>query len=107
MDSAFWDSSSLVPLCVRQKSTPLAQSLGERYRMAVAWFASVEIRGSIARMLRNGEITANQQVQSLVLLGVYQSDWREIAPGPAMRKKSEDFVERFPLRAADALQLGS
>jgi predicted nucleic acid-binding protein len=107
MDSAFWDSSSLVPLCVRQKSTPLAQNLGQQYRMAVAWFAPVEIRGSIARMLRNREITANQQAQGLALLDVYRADWREILPGPAMRQKAEDFVERFPLRAADALQLAS
>jgi predicted nucleic acid-binding protein len=107
MDPAFWDSSSVVPLCVRQKSTPLVQSLGEQYRMAVAWFAPVEIRGSFARMLRNGEITPNQKVQGIVLLDIYRADWREIAPSPALRQKAEGFVERFPLRAADALQLAS
>jgi predicted nucleic acid-binding protein len=75
--------------------------------MVVAWFAPVEIRGSIARLLREGQITPKQQVQGLALLGIYRADWREVAPGPAMRQKAEDFVERFPLRSADALQLAS
>ena len=107
MDPAFWDSSSVVPLCIRQKSTPLAQSLGKQYRMSVAWFTSVEVRGSIARLLRDGQITPNEKVQGLVLFDIYRADWREIAPGPALRQKAEDFVDRFPLRAADALQLAS
>jgi predicted nucleic acid-binding protein len=107
MDAGFWDSSSIVPLCVRQKATPFAQELGEKHRMVVAWFAPVEIRGGIARLVRTGQITANQQVQGLVFLDIYRADWREIAPSAAMREKAEDFVERFPLRSADALQLAS
>lgn len=107
METAFWDSSSIVPLCVRQKATPIAQALGEKHRFVVAWFAPVEIRGGIARLLRNGQIAPNQQVQALVLLDIYRGDWREISPTAAMRQKAEDFVERFPLRAADALQLAS
>jgi predicted nucleic acid-binding protein len=107
MDPASWDSSSVAPLCVRQKSTPVAQSLGQQYRIVVAWFASVEIRSSIARLLRTGQITPNQQVQGLALFEIYRADWREISPGPGMRQKAEDFVERFPLCSADALQLAS
>jgi predicted nucleic acid-binding protein len=107
MEPASWDSSSVVPTLVKQKASIRAKELTKTYRMVVSWFAPVEIRGSIARLLRNAEIAANEQVQALVLLGDLRSDWREIAPGPAMRQKAEDFVERFPLRAADALQLAS
>jgi predicted nucleic acid-binding protein len=107
MDLAFWDSSSLVPLCMRQKVTPIAQALAEKHRMVVAWFAPVEVRGAIARLLRTAEITPIQQVQALVRLEVLRGDWREVAPNAAVREKAEDFVERFPLRAADALQLAS
>lgn len=107
MEPAFWDSSSVVPLCVRQPSTQVAKSLGERYQLVVSWFASVEVRGAIARLMRMGQITANQQVQGLVFLDDYRADWREIRPTDGLRGKAEDFVERFPLRAADALQLAA
>jgi predicted nucleic acid-binding protein len=107
MDPAFWDSSSIVPLCVRQKATPISQALGQKHRMVVAWFAPVEVRGGLARLLRKRDITPNQQVQALVLLNIYRGDWREIPPNTAVREKAEDFVDRFPLRAADALQLAS
>src|SRR5215472_6845905 len=107
MHPAFWDSSSVVPLCVRQKATPIVQSLGEKHRMVVSWFAPVEIRGAIARLVRTSEITPNQQVQALVRLDVYRGDWREVLPHTEVQRKGEDFVERFPLRAADAMQLAS
>jgi len=77
------------------------------YRMVVSWLAPVEIRGAIARLLRMGLITPNQQVQGLVFLDIYRAEWREIAVTAATRDKAEDFVERFPLRAADAIQLGA
>jgi predicted nucleic acid-binding protein len=107
MEAAFWDSSSVVPTLVKQKASIRARELTTTYRMVVSWFAPVEIRGSIARLLRTREITANEQVRALVLLEDLRSDWREISAGPAMRQKAEDFVERFPLRSADALQLAS
>ncbi|HTX77770.1 MAG TPA: type II toxin-antitoxin system VapC family toxin [Terracidiphilus sp.] len=107
MEIAFWDSSMVVPLCVRQAITSNAQVLGEQFRMVVSWFARVEVHSSIARMLRMGQITANERVQGFVLLDRIRADWREVTPSEAMRQKAEDFVERFPLRAADALQLAS
>lgn len=107
METAFWDSSSIVPTLVRQKASINARELTKKYQMAVSWFAPVEIRGSIARLRRTAEITANEQVQALVLFRDLRSYLREIAPGPALRQKAEDFVERFPMRAADALQLAS
>jgi hypothetical protein len=61
----------------------------------------------MARLLRMGQITPNQQVQGLVFLGDYRGEWREIRPTDTLRDKAEGFVERFPLRAADALQLAS
>lgn len=107
MESAFWDSSSVVPLCIRQPATQVAKTLGERLELVVSWFTPVEVRGGMARLLRTGQITPNQQVQGLVFLDDYRADWREIRPTDSLREKAEGFVERFPLRAADALQLAS
>jgi predicted nucleic acid-binding protein len=107
MESAFWDSSAIVPLCVRESSTSASQALGEKYRMVVSWSAPVEVRGAIARLVRMGLANPNDQVKGLALLDIYRADWREVALGTTVRQKAEAFVERFPLRAADALQLGA
>ena len=36
-----------------------------------------------------------------------RSQWREISPSLAIRDQAERFLERFPLKAADALQLAA
>lgn len=107
MEFAFWDSSSIVPVCVHQRASTRAKELTIHYGMIVSWFAPVEIRGSFARLLRTNEITPNDQVQAVVLLNHLPSEWREVMPSEAMRERAEGFVDRFPLRAADALQLAS
>src|SRR3954453_21285983 len=107
MEPAFWDSSSIVPACVRQRASIRAKELTIRYRMVVSWFAPVEIRGAIARLLRMSDINPNDQVQALVLLDDLRSEWREVRPAEGLREKAEGFGERFPLRSADALQLAS
>jgi uncharacterized protein len=107
MEPAFWDSSSVVPIVVHQKASLRAKQLTETFRIVVSWLAPVEVRGGITRLKRMGQITPNEQVQALVLLDQLRSDWREITVTAATRDKAEDFVERFPLRAADAVQLAS
>jgi predicted nucleic acid-binding protein len=107
MEAAFWDSSSIVPVAVMQKASVRVKELTRTYRMVVSWFCPVEVRSGIARLVRMGEIESKQQAQALVLLDDLRSDWREMAPTDALRERAEAFVERFPLRAADALQLAS
>lgn len=107
MESAFWDSSSLVPLCVRQRATSDAEALNLRFSKVVWWAAQVEIRAAAARMLRTGQITPNEQVVAQVRLDEMRSRWREVLPSDSVRADAERFLDRFPLRAADALQLAS
>jgi predicted nucleic acid-binding protein len=107
MEAAFWDSSSLVPLCVTQPASPGAQALSQRYKMIVWWAAAVEIRGAAARLLRMGLLTSNQQVGARVRLEGLRSRWQEISPGPSLRDQAEQLLDRFPLKAADALQLAA
>ena len=107
MEYAFWDSSALVPLCVEQDATPQAESLAERYRMMVWWAAPVEMRSAFARLLRMGQITSKGRVEAQIALEGLRAVWREVEPGPALREQAERLIERFPLRAADALQLAA
>jgi predicted nucleic acid-binding protein len=107
MECAFWDSSSLIPICIDQLSTPEARALELKYRMAVWWCAPVEIRGSFARLVRVGKLTSNGQVQALVVLDRLRREWAEIEPSGELRIRSEEIIDRFSLKAADAFQLAA
>jgi predicted nucleic acid-binding protein len=42
-----------------------------------------------------------------VVLDRLRRNWREVAPSDNLRERAEALVDRFPLTAADALQLAS
>jgi len=107
MEPAFWDSSALVPLCVQQPASVRAETLSKQYAIVVWRAAPVEIRSAFSRLLRIGQLTSNGQVQSLVVLDEIRHNWREIAPTPGLRDQAERLLDRFPLKAADALQLAA
>ncbi|MGA2216757.1 MAG: hypothetical protein ABSG51_01635 [Terracidiphilus sp.] len=107
MEPAFWDSSSLVPLCIQQVSTQLAEALSQQYEIVVWWAAPVEIRSAFARLLRMGRLTSIDMGQAHVVLDDLRINWREIAPSEQIRDEAGRLVDRFPLKAADALQLAA
>jgi predicted nucleic acid-binding protein len=107
MDDAFWDLSSLIPLCVRERSTPKAQALSAKYRMTVWWSTPVEMRGAFARLVRMDQLTSTGHVEAQVRLDRMRSEWREVPPSESLREQAERLVDHFPLKAADAQQLAA
>ena len=107
MEDAFWDSSTLVRLCVQRQATPATLALSKQYQMAVWWSAPVEVRGAFARLVRMGQMSPNEHVQAQVRLDRMRSDWQEIYPSEPLREQAERLVDRFPLKAADAQQLAA
>jgi len=107
MDPAFWDTSALVPLCLRHRPTPLLQRLSETYDVVVWWATSVEARSAFARDLRAGVLTPAEHELAVGRLEELKAGWREIQPSEALRGLAESMVERYSLRAADALQLAA
>ena len=107
MTYAFWDSSSIIPLCVQQPSSVTVKELSTLYGMIVWWGTSVEFSSSVARLVRTGQISSNGQVQALVVFDQLRSKWREILPNIQLRERAERLVDRFPCSAADALQLAA
>jgi predicted nucleic acid-binding protein len=107
MEPAFWDASALVPLCVLQQATPRAESLSKKFGVVVWWAAPVEVHGAFARLLRVGQLTSTGNVQAQVVLAELRSKWREICPDPSLRDQAERLLDRFTLKAADALQLAA
>ena len=107
MEKAFWDTSSLVPLCVQQPASLAVQELTARYQVVAWWATTVEMRSAFARLLRMGQLTADEYSSALMVLGILRRTWREIQPSYQLREQAEVFVDRFQLRATDALQLAA
>ena len=107
IETAFWDTSALVPLCIQQNSSSLAGQLTAQYDIAVWWAATVEARSAFARDLRNGMISNAEHRRAILRLEKMRRDWREVYPDESLRSFAEDLPDRFPLRAGDALQLAA
>jgi predicted nucleic acid-binding protein len=107
MQRAFWDSSALVLLCVQQQATHIAETLSRKYEVVVWWAAPVEICSAFSRLARMGQLSVAGQVQAREVLHRLRVKWREIAPAARVRDHAEQLLDRFPLKAADALQLAA
>ena len=104
---AFWDSSALVPLCVRQGITPEAVSLFKTHEIVVWWSTPVEIASALSRLLRMKQIDGSECAKARKLARVIGDFWSVIQPSDALRSKAVQLVERYDLRAADSLQLAA
>ncbi|MGA9414278.1 MAG: hypothetical protein WBV60_06275 [Terriglobales bacterium] len=105
--SAFWDTSALVPLCVRQGSTPRAIALYENFEVVVWWATSVEIASALARLVRMKQLNSSDWAKAGKIATALANDWSVIQPSEAVRAKATKLVDRYDLRAADALQLAA
>ena len=90
-----------------QQATPFLQRLSRRYDMIVWWAAPVEIRGAFARLLRMGQLTASEHVGAQIRLRELRFKWLELLPDEELRDQAERLIDRFPIKAADALQLSA
>jgi uncharacterized protein len=105
--SAFWDTSALVPLCVRQSSTPRAVTLYKSCDAVVWWTTPVEIASALARLMRMKQLDSSDWTKARKLAAALAEAWSVIQPSDAVRAKGIQLVDRYDLRAADALQLAA
>jgi len=75
--------------------------------VVVWWGTPVEIRSALERLLRTGELTAREYHGAEGRLARLGLTWREIAPSDDVRSEAQTLLTRFPLRAADSLQLAA
>lgn len=107
MKPAFWDSSSLVPICVQQQASPTVRRLAKQYEVVVWWSTPVELSSAFSRLVRAGELTRAGQLLAEDSLKSLRSRWREVLPAETLRDEAEMLLARFPLSSADALQLAA
>jgi len=104
---AFWDASALVPLLVVQSSTRQAFTFESKYRIAVWWATHVEIVSALSQLLRLKGITPDEFAHAKVQAEGLANLWDVIVPTASVALGARILLERYPLRAADALQLAA
>lgn len=104
----FWDSSAIIPLCIKEPYSEtmrlLAQSDGD---LVFWWGTPVECSSSFARLRREGAISGDDEQQIRRLVDQLAQCGTEIAPSEEVRATARRLLLRHPLRAADALQLAA
>ena len=75
--------------------------------MVVWWGTPLEARGAFARLVREGQLTAEERVTAVKLLGQLRVAWDQILPTEKVRSLAEDLPDTHGVRAADAAQLAA
>ena len=74
----------------------------------VTWvWTRTEITGAIERRTREGALSRPQRREVLDRLRVLAGGWDEVTEVLTVRARAEALLARYPLRAADAGQLGA
>lgn len=105
---AFWDASAIVPLCCRQPASSLIRRLLRNHpRITVWWRTPVEVRSALARLTREGAISARAAAEPRKRLDLLRQSWSEMLPTQRVRSLAEKATEGYNLRAQDAFQLAA
>lgn len=98
----------MVPLLLQQPQTKRVRHLLEEDDEVVVWWGSaVECASAIARLHRDGHLSAAAERDARSLLDVLRKSWFEVQPGDAVREQAMRLLRVHGLRAADALQLAA
>jgi uncharacterized protein len=104
----FWDTSALIPLFIEEKGTAQAKSWLRTDPTVVVWtLTRVELLSALARRRREEPVASKRlQTARQEVLNTW-TRWSEVTAVDVVRRYAERLVETYPLRAADALQLGA
>jgi len=105
--TAFWDASALVPLCIHEAASRRARACLRTFAPVVWWGSLVEVYSAICRLHREREISAAGKQGAVARLQLLSRGWREILPDDSLRDLAAASLDKYPLRAADSLQLAA
>jgi hypothetical protein len=105
--SAFWDASALAHVCVPGQITRPARELVRTDVIAVWWSTSLEVRSVLNRVRREGTISSAAVRASWERASGLLSACIMIPPTDAVKELAYAQLDRFPLKASDALQLAA
>ncbi len=104
----FWDSCAIIPLCIEEPFSEFLRTTAEKDDGFVVWWGtSVECCSAFARYRRAGKISMEEERSLRELLGMLADSWNEISASEGVRTLASRLLLRYPLRAADSLQLAA
>jgi uncharacterized protein len=104
----FWDASAVVPLVIQEASTEMVSGWLEADPEMLLWgLTRVEIVSAIERRAREGILSMAARTAALRRIDRIAGAAHEVTDLLAVRSKSIALLGRYPLRAADATQLGA
>ena len=104
----FWDSSAILPLCLKESATDTVGRLLKTDEDIVVWWATrVECLSAISRRRREGILSINAELKAKKVLSALSAEWSEVQPSDLVRQRAERLLMVHPLRAGDSLQLAA
>jgi len=104
----FWDSSAIIPLCLKEKSSEAIKGLMQDDEDIVVWWTTrIECLSALSRRRREGVLGSADEAKARAVLSALATTWSEVQPTETVRLRAERLLSVHPLRAADALQLAS
>ena len=104
----FWDTSAIVPLCVREPRSPAVRSILAKDKAIVVWWATrIDLISALMRRSRQGGISRTGEKQARRLLEMLAKTWVEVQPAHSLRSTAERLLAVHSLRAADGFQLAA
>jgi len=104
----FWDSSAIIPLCLKEKASEAVKGLMKDDEDIVVWWTTyIECLSALSRRQREGVFTSGDATKVRAVLSALAAAWSEVQPTEMVRVRAERLLSIHSLRAADALQLAA
>ena len=104
----FWDSSAIVPLFMQEpRSSVVDALLLSDPEITIWWATRTECLSALARAVRDGTLRAREEAEARRRALAVIGDTAEIDCSEDVRNQADELLARYPLSAADALQLGA
>ena len=104
----FWDSSAIIPLCLKERISDGIKGLMRGDEDVVVWWTTrVECLSALSRRRREGVLSPDDETKARTVLSAIGTAWSEIQPTEAVRLRAERLLSVHPFRAADALHLAA
>jgi predicted nucleic acid-binding protein len=104
----FWDSSAIIPLCLKEQTPETVKRLIKADEDIVVWWATrVECLSALSRRRREGVLSTDAEVKAKAILSALSTEWSEVQPSEVVRQRAERLLAIHPLRSADAFQLSA
>lgn len=104
----FWDSSAIIPLCLKEIASQTIKGLMKGDEDVVVWWTTrVECLSALSRRRREEVISPGDEAKARAILSAIGTAWSEVQPTETVRLRAERLLSIHPLRAADALQLAA